>query len=441
MMKFPQNCGTIDISIFLSGDIMNKDDLSYAEDPDKILPAPKTAHEKFRRRVFKMVSVGVVDDLINSMYDFISIAALLINLTVTVLNTYDYMDQHYGYILDAVEAATVAFFAVDYVLRLYTANLLYPNHNELRSAVKYMLSFSGIVDLLSFLPYYLPTFFPAGAAVFKMFRVARILRLFRINAYYDSLNVITEVILRKRQQLLSSVFIILVLMLASSLCMYSIEHPAQPEVFSNAFSGIWWSVSTLLTVGYGDIYPITVAGRIFGIIIAFLGVGIVAIPTGIISAGFVEQYSEFQSIDSKNDDVHFIKIQLSKKDSWCGKKISELSLPKGMIIVLIRRGDDVVIPRGETKLAPKDVIVLGAETIKSDKPIFLRELLIKHGHSWNGKMIRDLDISRQTFVVLIKRGDLTIIPRSDMIILENDSLILYSRMKTRIFEGNEEEEI
>ena len=82
-------------------------------------------------------------------------------------------------------------------------------------------------------------------------------------------------------------FIILVLMLGSSLCMYSLEHDAQPEVFKNAFSGVWWSVSTLLTIGYGDIYPITPAGKAMGIFITFLGVGMVAIPTGIISAGFV----------------------------------------------------------------------------------------------------------------------------------------------------------
>lgn len=420
---------------------MDKNDISFAEDPDKLLPEAKTPHEKFRRRVFKMVSVGVVDDFINSLYDVISIAALLINLTVTILNTYDYMEEHYGYILTTVEAATVAFFAVDYILRLYTANLLYPNHSELRSAAKYMLSFSGIVDLLSFLPYYMPSFFPAGAAVFKMFRVARILRLFRINAYYDSLNVITEVILRKRQQLMSSVFIILVLMLASSLCMYSIENPAQPEVFSNAFSGIWWSVSTLLTVGYGDIYPITVAGKIFGIIIAFLGVGIVAIPTGIISAGFVEQYSRIQSIGTEQDDVHFIKIQLSERDSWCGKKISELSLPEGMIIALIRRNDNVITPRGNVKLSAGDVIVFGAQSIKGDKPVFLREVVVRRNHSWNGQMIKDLDISRQSFIVMIKRGDQTIIPRGDLILLENDTVILYSKMKTRIFDGEEEEEI
>ena len=171
---------------------------------------------------------------------------------------------------------------------------------------------SRAYDLLSFLPYGLPFFFPSGAIAFRMFRIVRIFRLFRINSYTDSLNVITEVITSKGQQLISSVFIIVVLMLGASLCMYSIEHDAQPHVFTNAFSGIWWAVSTLLTVGYGDIYPITDVGKIFSIIITFLGVGMVAIPTGIISAGFVDQYSRIKRISEYGDeeDVHFIKIHM-----------------------------------------------------------------------------------------------------------------------------------
>ncbi len=171
---------------------------------------------------------------------------------------------------------------------------MYPEETEPRAIWKYIISFTGIVDMLSFLPYCLPVFFPTGSVAFRMIRIVRIFRLFRINAYYDSLNVITEVILGKKQQLFSSVFIIIVLMLSSSLCMYSLEHEAQLDVFTNAFSGIWWAASTLLTVGYGDIYPITPLGQLFSIFITFLGVGMVAIPTGIISAGFVNQYSRIK---------------------------------------------------------------------------------------------------------------------------------------------------
>ena len=200
------------------------------------------------------------------------------------------MEQLYGGVLLLAEAVTVAFFAVDYCLRVWTAQAVYPDQSEFRAVCKYVFSLTGIVDLLSFLPYWLPIFFTAGAAVFRIVRVVRLFRLFQINAYYSSLNVITEVLNSKRQQRVSSVFIIVVLMIASSLCMYSLENAAQPEVFPNAFSGIWWAVSTLLTVGYGDISPITIPGKIVSIFITFLGVGMVAIPTGIISAGFVDQY-------------------------------------------------------------------------------------------------------------------------------------------------------
>ena len=154
------------------------------------------------------------------------------------------------------------FFALDYVLRLATAKVKHPKESELRVLAKYVFSLGGIVDLVSFLPYYLPVFFPSGAVAFRMFRVARIFRLFKITAYYDSLSVIAEVITSKKQQIMSSVFLIAILMIASSLCMYSLENAAQPDVFTNAFSGIWWAVSTLLTVGYGDIYPVTTMGKV-----------------------------------------------------------------------------------------------------------------------------------------------------------------------------------
>lgn len=406
---------------------MNPDEYYPEDEPD--VPV----HERFRRRIFKMVSVGVVDDLINQMYDIISTLALIINLLVTILNTYSDIRAKYALVLDYTEAATVAFFAVDYFLRIYTANCLYPKHNEFKSILKYMLSFTGIIDFLSFFPYYLPSFFPAGAVVFRMFRVARILRLFRINAYYDSLNVITEVLLRKKQQIMSSVFIIFVMMLASSLCMYSIENPAQPEVFNNAFSGIWWSVSTLLTVGYGDIYPITTAGKLMGTVIAFLGVGIVAIPTGIISAGFVEQYSKFQSIgNGVEEDIHFIKIQLKRSDRWVGKKIMDLGLPHGIIIAIIQRGNETIIPRGNVRLNAGDKIVLGADSIKGDKPIYLKEIVLRENHRWNGQMIRDLDISRQTVILMVKRDNKTIIPKGDLILHEGDNIIMYSKLKGKI---------
>ncbi|MBQ9664762.1 MAG: ion transporter [Oscillospiraceae bacterium] len=382
-----------------------------------------------RQRVFKMVSVGVVDDRINQGYDVISILMLLINLAGAFAVTFDGIELRYGELLKQVEAVTVAFFAFDYVLRMYTAPCLYPDQSGCRPYLKYTLSGSGIIDLLSFLPYYLPVFFPAGAVAFRLIRVARILRLFRINAYYDSLNVISEVIVSKGNQLLSSVFIIFVLMLASSLAMYSIEHEAQPQVFKNAFSGLWWAVSTLLTVGYGDIYPITPLGKAFGILITFLGVGMVAIPTGIISAGFVEQYSHVKRISdyAKEENLHFVKIELSPGDSWSGQMIKDLHLPHGIIVAAIQRGGEVIVPRGDVTLRTGDKLVLGAEALKGDHPVNLKEITLMKDHDWNNTAIKDLDISRQTYIVMVRRDGKALIPNGKLVLREGDEVILYTK--------------
>ena len=127
---------------------------------------------RLRQRIFRMVSVGVVDDPINGSYDIISTLALLTNLVVTFASTFDNVRAAMGPLLYKLEAVTVAFFAVDYVLRLLTAKCLYPDLSEGKALLKYIFSFSGIVDLLSFLPYYLPVFFPAGAARLRSVSVA-----------------------------------------------------------------------------------------------------------------------------------------------------------------------------------------------------------------------------------------------------------------------------
>ena len=377
----------------------------------------------------EIVEAGAADDFVSRTYDVLSTLILLINVVVTILYTFDSAELRFGKELLFIEALTVAFFAADYCLRLWTAPFSRPNLSPGRATWKYFISFTGLVDLLSFLPYYLPVFFPAGTAVFRLFRVVRIFRLFQINAYYDSLNVITEVISSKRQQLVSSVFIILVLMVASSLAMYSVEHTAQPDVFSNAFSGIWWAVSTLLTVGYGDIYPITTAGKTVGIVLTCLGVGMVAIPTGIISAGFVEQYSRLKRMSEQGNehDIHFIKIRMLKQDRWVGKTIHEIDPPHGMIVAAIQRGREVIVPRGNVMLMNNDVIVLGAVPSNDNQFIDLKEIALGKHHEWNGQYIRDLDISRQTLIVMIKRDDKMLIPKGDQMLMEGDTLVLYTQ--------------
>ena len=385
--------------------------------------------EQRRQRVFDIIDIGSDKDKFSRGYDFFNVCSILINLTASILYTFDSMELKYGTLLLTLERITVATFAVDFFLRLWTAKYLYPELSQRKAVKKYLLSFTGIVDLLSFVPYYLPVFFPSGAVAFRMLRIVRIFRLFRINAYYDSLNVITEVISSKKQQLLSSVFIILVLMLSSSLCMYSLENKAQPDVFTNAFSGIWWAASTLLTVGYGDIYPITTLGKMFGIFITFLGVGMVAIPTGIISAGFVDQYSRIKRMSEygEEEDIHFIRIRLGQEDPWTNHSIAQLKLPAKVIVAVIKRGEKILVPRGSTVLRSGDIMVLGAESFQDKDRIRLKEIFLKKSNPWIGCRIRDLDISRLSIIVLLKRGRKTLIPSGNMILKEGDTVILYTQ--------------
>ncbi|SEQ10012.1 voltage-gated potassium channel [Lachnospiraceae bacterium RM5] len=385
---------------------------------------------KFQKRIFKMVSVGVIDDRLNQFYDIISIGTLIINLIVSVLATFDSLSG-YKDIFNIIIKITVFFFCIDFILRVLSAKCLYKGKNNLKAIISYVFSFSGLVDILSFLPYYLPAFFPGGASAFKMFRVARILRLFRINAYYDSLNVITDVIERKKQQLLSSVFIIMVLMIGSSLCMYGLEHDAQPDVFKNAFSGIWWSVSTLLTVGYGDIYPITFMGRIMGIMISFLGVGMVAIPTGIISAGFVEQYTKIQTMENigTEETFEFLSIHIHKNDKWIGKKVRDLDIPKILLFVLIERDKKTLVPNGDTKILEGDRIVLSTRKDAKSTDYQLRAITLSKNHPWIGVTLDDIDISRKTVIITVERNGDMISPDNNIKLQASDKIFLYEKKK------------
>ena len=308
-----------------------------------------------------MVDVGYVEDAVSRTYDIINLLVIVINLLVSVALTFEEIRAACEGVLLAIEAATIAFFALDYLLRVWTADHLYPKLKYPVAALKYIFSFAGLIDLVSFLPYYLPSFYPAGTAAFRLFRIVRVFKLFRIGAYSDSLSIIRTVIYNKRQQLYSSMFIILVLMVGSSLCMYSAEHAAQPEVFKNAFSGLWWSGSTLLTVGYGDIYPVTTAGRFLGTLIAFLGVGAVAVPTGIISAGFIEQYSEVKEAERAGAgevEAKVLRVRLTAGDVWSGKRICDIEMPGNLRISGIVRNGEKMEAAYDMKLEAGDIIKL-----------------------------------------------------------------------------------
>ncbi len=314
---------------------------------------------RFRKRLFEIIQIGRRDDLPSRIVDIFLAAVIIINILTLFLVSFDELAAYNG-VFRICEIFTISVFTVEYILRMWTADFLYPKYGKHRSRLKFLCSFEGIVDLLTILPF----FFLDGFVVFRMLRVVRIFHLFRVNARYDSLHVITSVLIEKKNQIISSVFIIIVLMLASSLGIYNVEHEIQPEVFKNAFSGIWWSVSTLLTVGYGDIYPVTAIGRIMAIFIAFLGVGVVAIPTGIISAGFVEQYSKNENNDEKfTDAAHIGEVLIEKGSRFIGKTVGEAEKKYNVRIYMLIRDELSVIAYESVKIKCGDMIIMKSENI------------------------------------------------------------------------------
>lgn len=306
-----------------------------------------------KKRVFDIIQIGQKEDLPSKAFDIFLVAAIIVNLSVLFLETFEELSAYSG-LFEILEGLTVAVFIGEYILRIWTADLLYPQLSRPKAIGRFLISFDGIVDLCTILPF----FFLSGFVVFRLLRVVRIFHLFRINANYDSFNVITSVLYEKRNALISSIFIVIVMILASSLCMYSVEHAAQPDVFRNAFSGVWWSLSTIFTVGYGDIYPITTLGRCLTVFITILGVLGVAIPTGIISAGFVEHYSRLRNSTMPDPSSrNTVSVTLNEDNAFIGRTVNEIERIYAVSIAAIVRGGAVILPTDHLKTEEGDMLI------------------------------------------------------------------------------------
>ncbi|MBP5669002.1 MAG: ion transporter [Lachnospiraceae bacterium] len=280
--------------------------------------AEQVSHAKERqvkKRIFDIIQIGTQVDTPSKIFDIFIVIMIITSITVTFLQTFDEMDP-FDPILHKIELFTIIVFIIEYVLRVFTSDLLYPDKTKEKAAFSFVFSFYGIVDLLTIISYF-SVLDSIGFVAFRMIRAVRILRLFKVNTQIDAFNVVAEVLKERMNQILSSIFMIAMLLMASSLCMYSFEHDVQPDKFNNAFAGIWWSLSTVLTIGYGDIYPITIGGRIMAIIISLLGVCVVAIPTGVISAGFVDYYTRLKRSEGEiriSEDINSILKRLASKE-------------------------------------------------------------------------------------------------------------------------------
>jgi voltage-gated potassium channel len=241
-----------------------------------------------KQKIYNLIRDDDENDLLSAIIDYSLIGLILINVILVIVDTFP-MPVYYYPIAQGIEFFSVMVFTIEYGLRLWTSTLMFPTLSKTKARVKYASKFMAVVDLLAILPFYLPFIFPVDLRVLRMLRMLRLLRLFKVSRYTDSIKTIANVFKSRAPQLISSTLIVFLLMVIASVVMFNLENEVQPDVFENAFSGMWWAVATFTTVGYGDIFPITAGGRLVAGLLSMLGIGLVAVPTGIISAGFIEQ--------------------------------------------------------------------------------------------------------------------------------------------------------
>lgn len=268
---------------------------------------------KIKRRVFEIIEKADKGDTASKIFDVFILVLIVANVLSVFLETFAISDEARA-ALYKIEVLSVVIFSVEYLLRVWTADLLYEDMPPLRARMKYIFSFMALIDLFAILPFYIPLVITVDLRVLRMLRLVRLSRAFKANRYTKSLRKVICVIREKSAELASAVFMLFVLMLISSVLIYYIENPVQPDVYTNALSGLWWSVAIFTSVWLGDIYPVTVAGRILCALMAVFGVAIIAVPTGIISSGFVENSDE-----SDDEKLRLLKEMKAEMDEMRGK--------------------------------------------------------------------------------------------------------------------------
>jgi voltage-gated potassium channel len=234
---------------------------------------------------------------------------IILNIVALILESYQGIGAKYHAFFGYFEIFSVAIFTIEYFVRIWISDKTKEDKTE---RLNFAFSSMGIIDLIAILPFYLPFIFPIDLRIVRILRLFRLLRIFKLGRYSKSLKTMRYIFRQTKAELSTTIFVTFVLMILSSTLMYYIEHDDQPELFANIGDALWWSIATLTTVGYGDVYPITGLGKILGGIIALLGIGFVALPTAIISSAFIEKIQADK--ETKNNNI-------SCNCPHCGEKI------------------------------------------------------------------------------------------------------------------------
>lgn len=241
-----------------------------------------------KQRTWEILEVAKPGDRASKLFDWFILALIFLNVVDVILGSVKSLDEQYGAILYGFEVFSVVVFTVEYLLRLWSCVTRPEFAHPVKGRLRFMVKPMSVVDLLAFLPFYLEalTFDLRFIRILRLFRIFRIAKLGR---YSSSVHLFGRVFSRRKEELVITGMVMVLLVVLASSCMYYAETDAQPDKFPDIPTTMWWAVVTLTTVGYGDVYPVTGLGKFFATIIAVLGVGMFALPAGILGASFVEE--------------------------------------------------------------------------------------------------------------------------------------------------------
>jgi voltage-gated potassium channel len=250
-----------------------------------------------REKVYNTLRDDDINNLLSNIVDGILILLICLNIIAVILDSYKELQIRYYNILKPFEYISLVIFSIEYILRVWTSPLKYSNSRV--PYLRFVFSFLGLIDLLAILPFYFPLFIKYDLRIFRIFRLFRIFNLLKLNRYTKSFQIIGRVLKKEKEKLVMTLFITGLMILFASSLLYYIENPIQPDKFPNIIETLWWAIATLTTADYGDVAAMTMLGKILSGIIAILGIGLVALPSGIICSGLVEDWSNEKKIKAK----------------------------------------------------------------------------------------------------------------------------------------------
>jgi voltage-gated potassium channel len=267
-----------------------------------------------RRRLYLTLEPTERGGTLERIFEYVLITIIVLNILFIVLQSVEEIGSKYEDFFLDFEIFSVIFFMLEYAARIYSIvenpNYSHPVHGR----IKYVKSWIAIIDLLAFLPFFF-TFY-IDLRFLRIFRLFALFRMFKIARYLHALNLFRQVLKQRKEQLVLSFFFILFILVIISFVMFYTENDAQPHKFSSIPATMWWGIETLTTVGYGDMVPITPLGKILGGFFAIAGVGLLALPAGILSSGFFELLHNNARKDEDNS-----RKKKDEKCPHCGKEL------------------------------------------------------------------------------------------------------------------------